>query len=248
MIAKTLDEMTRAVEYGAGIRGQIGAGATFRHPTTDINAEINSSYGEFRELLVEREFDFFLVESAQANLPSGRADTNENYSVVPWPLEAQLIRRVDVFKNNEWSSLEELDWAQLRLPISACGTVGGSNSSVRPLYFAPKSFATVSVATPAAGEIAIAPFATGGKYKLSYLPQWIEISVGTSKFIFPTETGFRWTIWNAIMKILIRDEDPGGRFEKCERGLAMAAERIGRFSARTISTGGKTMRRSRSYW
>lgn len=243
MIVCTLGEMKRAVEYGAGIRGQIGTGPTFRHPDVDVEAEINSSYGEFRELLVEKDFDFFLEETAQANLPTGRADTAETYSVVDWPLAAQLIKRVDVFVNNEWTSLEDIDWSQLRLPI--CGN--GTSIATRPLYFSAKSFGTVTAATEAAGKIALAPFASRGKYKLSYLPRWTDITDDTHEFIFPTETGKRWVVWNTIARISIRDEDPGKRYDKSvtERGLCEA--RIGRFSARTIATGGTRMRRSKNY-
>lgn len=245
MITKTLTEMKRAVEYGAGIRGQIGTGATFRHPTDDVEAEINSAYGEFREMLVDRSFDFYLVESSQQNLPTARGDTNENYSLIPWPLAAQLIRRIDVYMNGQWESLEELDWARLRDPICASGTTGGAG--VRPRFFSPKSYGTVSAATEAAGEIALAPFGHGGKYKLSYLPVWVDITDDTHKFIFPNETGFRWTVWNTIARLLIRDEDPGQRYTKSEKERERCEERIGRFSAKTISTGGGRMRRSARY-
>lgn len=246
MIAKTLAEGIRAVEYGAGIRGQVGSGSTFRHPTDDVIAEFNSAYVEFRELMVERDFPLFLLETALTDLPSTRADTNENYSLIPWALTMQVIKRVDVYQNNEWSSLTELDWAGMRDAIQSTGSQGGRG--YRPLYFSPKSFGTVSGATEAAGEIALAPFGTGGKYKLSYLPTWTAITDTTHKFIFPHETGFRWTVWNCIARLLIRDEDPGGRYTKSENERAKAEARIGRFQAKTIQTGGSGMRRSRNYF
>ena len=244
MIVKTLTEFKRAVEYGAGIRGQIGAGATFRHPVDDVETEINSSYGEYRELLVERDFDFFLTESAQASLPTSRADTNENYSLIDWPIAAQVIKRVDVYIQSTWYSLVEVDWSRLRDSIPSSGTTVAK----RPLFFSPKAFGTISAATEVAGKIAIAPFCNTGKVKLTYMPHWTEITDDSSEFIFPTETGYRWAVWNCIAKVLIRDGDPMGQLPKVEGHLLKAEERIGRFSARTIATGGSQMRRSRRYF
>jgi hypothetical protein len=245
VIVKTLAEVQRAVEYEASIRSQIGTGATFRHPTVDITAEINSSYAEFRELLVERDFDFFLEETAQANLPSTRADTLENYSLIDWPQAAQLIKRVDVYKDDEWESLEELDWSQIRQPQWV--SPSGRSVADRPKFFSPKSFGTVTAATEAVGKIALIPFATSGKYKISYLPRWTDITNPEHKMIFPSETGFRWTVWNTVLKVSVRDTDPGKRYDKALMILRTLEERIGRFTSRTISTGGTRMRRSRNY-
>lgn len=244
MIVKTLTEFKRAVEYGAGIRGQIGAGSTFRHPTDDIETEINSSYGEYRELLVERDFDFFLTESAQASLPTTRADTNENYSLIDWPIAAQVIKRIDVYIQSTWQSLVEIDWARIRDAIPSSGTA----TAKRPLFFAPKAFGTITAATEVAGKIAIAPFCPVGTYKMTYMPHWTEITEDENEFIFPSETGYRWAVFNTIAKVLIRDGDPMNQLAKVEQHLMKAEERIGRFSARTIATGGSQMRRARRYF
>ncbi len=243
MITATLAEMIRAVEFGASIRGQIGAGNTFRHPTDDVIAEINSAYGEFQELLVDCDFDFFLVETALANLPTTRADTAENYSLIDWPATALVIKRVDVFVDNCWDPLEKLDWAQLRLPLPRTG----NRVCRRPEYFSAKSFGTVTGATTSAGKIALAPFATKGQFKVSYLPQWPGITDTTFKFIFPSETGKRWCVWNTIARISIRDEDPGRRYDKSLKERQICEDRIGKFSAQTIATGPTRMMRSKHY-
>lgn len=243
MITKTLTEFTRAVEYGANVRGAVGAGTTYRHPTDDVNAEINSSYAEYRELLVERGFDFFLTEGSQTALPSTRADTNENYSLIDWPATAELIKRVDVYKSGHWEALEEIDWSALRVAIGSSGTT----TSERPRFFSPKSFGTVSGSTETAGKIALAPFATGGVYKLSYMTHWVDITTGANKFIFPTETGYRWSVWNCVAKLLIRDEDPQSLYSKTVNERERCEQRIGRFSPRTVSTGGGQMRRKANY-
>lgn len=245
MIIKTLTELKRAVEYEASVRGQIGTGNTFRHPVDDIEAEVNSAYAEMREMLVTRDFDYFIEETAQALWPTSRADTDENYSLIDWPANALLIKRVDVVKNQNWESLEEIDWTQLRLAISP----SANTTNQRPQFFSAKSFGTITGSTEVAGKIALAPFATGGKYKISYMPRWIDITNDTDEFIFPSETCFRWCVWNTVARICVRDESEMSttRYNKSVTERSICEDRIGKFVPRTIGTGGGQMRRNPNY-
>lgn len=242
-IIKTLAVVQAKVLSLGNIKGQVGTGPTFRHPTDDIVADINTSYAEYRELLVARKFDYFLEETAQANLPTARADTNEQYSVIDWPTVALNLRRIDVYQYGEWKALKEIDWARLRdvIPRAASAT------NRRVEFFSPRSQATPSTTSQAAGKIALAPFSTAGKYKLTYLPPHTAISDATHAFVFASEAGFMWTVWNTICNITIRDTDKERRYVPATAERERRAASIGTFSAATVSTGGTQMRRAPGY-
>lgn len=242
-IIKTLAEVQAKVLSLGNIKGQVGSGVTFRHPTDDIVADINTSFAEYRELLVARKFDYFLVETSQADLPSSRADTNEQYSVIDWPTTALNLRRIDVYQYGEWKALKEIDWARLRdvIPRDASAT------NRRVEFFSPRSQATASTTTQTAGKIALAPFSTPGKYKLTYLPPHTAITDSTHVFVFASEAGFMWVVWNTICNIAIRDTDKERRYVPAVAERQRRADSIGTFSAATVATGGTQMRRAPGY-
>lgn len=242
-IIKTLQEVQDKVTSLGNIKGQIGSGSTFRHPTTDVQADINTSYAEYRELLVARKFDYFLEETAQATLPSARADTNEQYSVIDWPLAALNLRRVDVYQFGEWRALKEIDWARLRDVIPRSSTI----TTRRIEFFAPRSQATPNTTSQTAGKIALAPFSTSGSYKLTYLPPHTPITNTTHVFVFASEAGFMWVVWNTICNIAIRDTDKERRYVPATVERERRADSIGKFSAATVATGGTQMRRAPGY-
>lgn len=242
-IIKTLAELQAKVISLGNIKGQVGAGATFRHPTDDIVAECNTSYAEYRELLVERKFDYFLEETDLASLPTDRAAANEQYSLIDWPTTALNLRRIDVYQYGEWKALVEIDWARLRdvLPRS------GSATTRRILYFSPRNQAKASTTSQTAGKIALAPFSSSGQYKLTYLPPHVAITNTAHVFVFASEAGFMWTVYNAICNITIRDTDKERRYVPATTERQRRADLIGSFSAATIATGGMQMRRSPGY-
>lgn len=243
-ITKTLAVVQAKVLSLGNIKGQVGTGPTFRHPTDDIVADINTSYAEYRELLVARKFDYFLEETAQAELPTARADTNEQYSVIDWPVVALNLRRIDVYQYGEWKALKEIDWARLRdvIPRDASAT------NRRVEFFSPRSQATaVSATSQTAGKIALAPFSTSGSYKLTYLPPHVDITNTAHVFVFASEAGFMWTVWNTICNISIRDTDKERRYVPAVAERQRRAESIGTFSAATVATGGTQMRRAPGY-
>lgn len=241
-VTKSLTEMKRAFEYEGSL--VIGTDDDDRHPVDDVEAEINSSYAEFIELLVERGFNHALTEGAQTAFPSSRADTNENYSLIDWPATALCIVRIDVYKGGTWGDpLIETDWENIRnvTPLR------GSSSCRMPTHYAVKTYGTVSTTSQSAGKIALAPFATGGVYKLSYVSNWAAITDDTYLFIFPSETGFRWTIWNAIARAMARDGDRQKRYDISVAERDRCEARIGRFIPQATTSQGGQMRRGRSY-
>lgn len=243
MLAKTLAETQTMVVSVGNIKGQVGAGPTFRHPTDDVVAQINVSFGEYRELLVARKFDYFLEETAQADLPSARADVNEQYSLIDWPTNALNLRRIDVYQYGEWKALREVDWARLRDVIPS----DSRQTTRRVEFYSPRSAGTPDGASQVAGKIALAPFSRPGKYKLTYLPPHTPITNTSHVFLFASMAGFMWTVWNAVCLVTIRDTDKERRYAPAVRERAECANSIGTFSAATVATGGQQMRRSPGY-
>lgn len=245
-ITKTLAEYQAKVESLASIKGQVGSGATFRHPTDDIADTLNSSYAEYREMLVSRKFDFFLEETAQAALPASRADTNEQYALIDWPPAALSIRRVDVYQRNEWDALSEVEWGRIRDVLPRSGTA----TSSRYRNFSAKTHGTPSTTTLVTGKLAIMPFSTAqGVFKVTYLPRHTNISSSnpTHVFLFASESGYMWSVWNAVAQLTIRDRDVGKRHAPSLIERTRREKEIGFSSANTIATGGLQMRRSPRY-
>ena len=112
----------------------LGTGTTFRHETVDAILYLNDSYRSMLTLLTTRGFDFALVETALAALPSTRADTNEQYSLIDWPSGAIMVKRIDVVSDSNWHELERRDWTTLRSEWRST-----SGTARRPVVFAPKS-------------------------------------------------------------------------------------------------------------
>lgn len=223
----------------------LGSGSTDRHETTDAALYINDSYRAYLTLLTTRGFDFALTETALASLPTSRADTNEQYSLVDWPSGAILIKRVDVYSDGEWHELDRRDWTTLRSEWRS-GANGGAR---RPVVYAPKSHGTVSAATFTAGKIALAPFSSNGKYKITYQAEWADIAAAstTSLFLFADELGAQWVVWDFVAKVAARDRDSKKRYEIAVRERQHCEELIGQFTPVIVQTGPTTMVRSPSY-
>lgn len=240
-IQKTLGEVARAVLYEAAVK--TGSGTTFRHPIEDLYPEINSAFVEQQELSVMLEHSFYTTELPLAPLPTGRADTGENYSVIDWPLATHDIARVDVLACNEWEKLIGIEWENLRDVIPS----RKSQTAKRPTHFAARQFASVAGATPAAGKIALGPFCPSGQYKLSVLPIWVPITNTTDVFIFQSEGAFRWVVWNVVGRIACRDPR-GVTKQRYDISLRERGECQGRMGKSKAAPVGGTIRRSPRRW
>lgn len=221
---------------------QLGSDSTARHQTTDATLYLNDSYRQYLTLLTTRGFDFALTETAQANLPSTRADTNEQYSLVDWPSGAILLKRIDVYSDGAWHELSRRDWTTLRSEWRSSST-----TARRPLVFAPKSHGTVSTTTFTAGKIALAPFSSNGKYKITYQPEWTDITTDTHLFLFADEHGVQWVLWDFVVKISARDRDNRKRHEIALTERNHAEQMIGSFVPAIVQTGPGTMVRDPNY-
>lgn len=223
----------------------LGADSTSRHETADAALYINDSYRALLTLLTTRGFDFALVETALANLPTSRADTNEQYSLVDWPSGSTIIKRIDVYSDGEWHELDRRDWTTLRSEWRS----GASSGARRPVVYAPKSHGTVSTTTFTAGKIALAPFSSNGKYKITYMAEWADIAAAntTYLFLFPDEVCIQWLIWDFVIKIAARDRDNKKRHDIALTERTHCEALIGQFTPTIVQTGPTTMVRGPSY-
>jgi hypothetical protein len=220
----------------------LGTGSTNRHETSDAIVYINDSHRAMMTLLTTRGIDFYLTETSLAALPTSRADTNEQYSLVDWPSGSTLIKRVDVYSDSTWHELHRRDWTQLRHECRS-----SSSNAPRPLVYAPKSQGTVSGATFTAGKIALAPFSSNGTYKITYQPEWTNITDTSHLFMYPDETCAQWVVWDFVIKVSARDNNAKKRFEIANQRQAKCEAQIGHFVPNIVQTGPMTVTRSPDY-
>lgn len=242
-IVKTLQEMRVLSGKEADVTIAAGTDATKRHDTTEANIYLNDSYRAYLSFMTTRGFDYFLEETSLAALPATRGDTNEQYSFVDWPAsDALALKRVDVYSAGEWHELLRRDWSQLRSENHSA-----QMSAMRPLVYAVKSIGKVSGATLTRGKIALAPFATTGTYKLTYLPGWTSITTDAHLFLFHDEWGAQWMVWDAVIKYSAQDNNAKKRFEIATIQQKKCEEMIGSFVPQIASTGPLTVTRSPDY-
>ncbi len=242
-ITKTLAVVRNRCIKEADIVIASGTDATKRHDTTDANTWINDSHRALMSLLTTRGFDFYLLETSLANLPTSRADTNEQYSLIDWPSGAVAIKRVDVYSNGEWFELARRDWTQLR---SECRSGAGGAAS-RPAVYALKTHGTVATTVFTAGKLALAPFSSNGRYKVSYLPEHSDNTTDANLFLYPDEWCAQWVVWDFVIKISARDNNAKKRYAIALERQQKCEEMIGHFVPQITASGPLTVTRSPDY-
>lgn len=220
----------------------LGSAATDRHETDDVNVYINDSHRALMTLLTTRGFDFYLTETTTAALPTSRFEANEQYSVVDWPDDSTILKRIDVYSSGEWFELDRRDWTQLRSEARSA-TAGAT----RPLVWAPKTQGSVSGTDFTSGKIALAPFSSNGSYKITYQPEWTDITDGTHLFLYPDEICAQWVVWDFVAKVSVRDRDGKKRRDMALVERAHCEELIGEFVPAIVQTGPLTVTRSPGY-
>lgn len=242
--SRTLAVLRGRAAYLADIQIAVTGTAADRHELTDVNTEVNASYRKFLTMLKTKGFDFNLQETAQANLPTSRADTNEAYSQVVWP-DSSYLKRIDVLVGGQWTELSPRDWGQLRSEYRS-----GTGTFPRPLVWAPKSEGSINVdgVTPVAGVLAIAPFCPTGKYKITFQPRHTEVTTDGFIFLFPDENCSEWVCWDVACKFAARDRDNKKQYEICDKERTNCAIAIGEFVPEIVDTGPLTMTRGPNYF
>jgi hypothetical protein len=241
-ITKTLARVLNRCAKEADIVLAAGTDNAQRHDTTDAIERVNDSQRALTTFLTTRGFDFYLTETALANLPTTRADTQEQYSLVDWPANSVSIKRIDHYGDGEWHEVYRRDWTQLRSESHS-----GDGGCSRPTVFAPKSQGVVSGAVFTPGKIALAPFASNGQFKITYLPEWADITNTAHLFLYPDEWCAQWVVWDFVCKISARDNNAKNRYAIATTERLRCEEIIGHFVPNIIATGPLTVTRSPRY-
>lgn len=245
MLAVVLSELEENIESQASVR--IGTGSGARHPSSILTKRVNDAFRRYQTFLTSRGFSWFIEETAALALPTTRADTDEPYSVVPWPTVARTIELVSVLVSNRWTDCDRIEWPQIRRYSHGHLSGLSAGESHRPLAFAPKKYGEVSGTSAAAGEIALTPFAPVGQYRVGYIPEHANIEDDTTAFRYPDQLGIDWVVFSVAMKYQTRDGDSRRRYAMLRDELSRVEAEIGRATQVTINSGPLTMDRSSTY-
>lgn len=196
----TLDDLTAAVIWEAGIDGKTGTaapGVNARHTLPRLYDLINRQYKQLRSLVTANGEEFFRVRGTSAPIPA-RA-SGEDYIPVPWPQAASEIVSVDVQLGAQWFELTQSSRRQWRV-------WPGSN---RP--DSPGEWSTISMPQPdeddvTEGTIALWPHSLSGNYAIDYVPHWVPLTDPTHVFVlFPHWE--EWLLCSCAMVITQRDNN-----------------------------------------
>lgn len=198
MEQRTLAQLRAEVRYLGDAEG-----LTARHPDADLTRRINAQIRAYRGLVTANGLPYFIETTAAATL-AGTQVSGEQYSEVPWPDGAVQILGVDVSSGtaqDDWYPLWPLTWQGRRNP-RWYGTGA-------PRYF---SIRRVPQANPAdldavlAGRIALLPYSTQGAYKISYLPDHVDLAADGDLFVALPEA-VQWVVWSVVQDLAARDDD-----------------------------------------
>jgi hypothetical protein len=205
MFTKTLTEFKTRVSALADIDGQIGAGSTFRHPTTLVDEIADTAYVRLRSLVTRRGFSFFVVPGTITALPTSAAETGESYSTISYPSATMKVIGLDVKQDGEWRRLKKLQFGMRR----DYQRIGDDNYSRSPVGWDVLSHGSVATTAFTAGTIAIFPIPTGGDYRLWTLPHWTAIAGNdTYLFLYDDQSWYDYHVAQAVLELAgIRDND-----------------------------------------
>lgn len=202
-------------------------GLTARHPDADIAKRINASIRSLRAECTTRGMPYFITNTSAATLASTQV-SGESYSEVPFPATAVQILGVDVESAdgaNDWRRLRPATWGQRRdfEPTYAAAYSAPSEFAVRAI---PQGDGTTGTT---AGAIALFPAATTGRYKIWYLPDFVDLDAGTDVFLGLPDW-HEWVIWDVVEALAARDDDQ-------HETAGIAARRKQEAMARIVATG-----------
>lgn len=181
-------------------------GATLRHPPADVNTQINSAIRAYRARVTANGLPYFIETTSPATL-AGTLVSGETYSEVPWPAgppRAVQLLGVDVASSttaDDWYDLRPITWASRR---SVAYGPGG-----QPRFFAIRRLPQADPAdldAVLAGVIALFPGQTQGAYRISYLPDHVDLAADGDLFLALPE-GVQWVVQTVVMALSERDDD-----------------------------------------
>lgn len=193
---ETLGSIKAAAIYRADLEG-----ISDRHPSLNLNYEVNASMRHLRTKMANNDVLAVLSQTALANLPTVAALSNQAYwAEVPWPVDAVSIHGLDVLISGEWDRIEKgvLEQRARHQRRSGRGELFHSESG------AMWSEKALPQSSAAAGTLMLFPVPSSGQYILWFLTQWVDILTDTAEFP-GQEHWLQWVIWDVAVKCLIRD-------------------------------------------
>src|SRR6185436_611718 len=217
MESRTLAQLRAEVRYLGDVES-----LTARHPDADLTRRINAAVRAYRSLVTANGLPYFIEQTTAATLV-GTLVSGEQYSEVPFPADAVQILGVDVASattSDDWYSLQPVTWQARRNPRWY-----GQGA---PRFFAIRR---VPQANPLdldavlAGALAIFPGATSGGYKVSYLPDYVDMAADADLFVALPEA-VQWVLWHVVQDLSARDDDQRETFQIATQKKAEAEGRI----------------------
>lgn len=196
---QTLGDVKQAATYRVDLEGIID-----RHPTLNLNQEVNLSCRQLRLKLANNDVTAVMVSSAILTLPTTEAVAGGGYAEIPWPPDAISVHGIDANVGGDWNPIPQGDFTQRRV---------GQSSSFRGDYrFIDESsfrwiIRSLPVSSVSPGAIMLFPVPTGGRYVIWSLGPWVELTNDTTDIPFQ-EGWIEWVIWDVGIKALIRDTGP----------------------------------------
>lgn len=193
----TLGEIKAAAVY----RGDL-EGLSDRHPSFNVNFEVNASMRMLRTMMANNDVLAVLTQTSLLALPTtAQLGGLGGWAELPWPADAVSIHGLDVLVGGSWSSVPKGKLEQRRLfPYNtdrADYRFAGDGEAIWIEKSLPQSSASP-------GTLMLFPVPSAGQYILWYLSQWIDITNDVAEFP-GQEAWLQWVIWDVAVKALIRD-------------------------------------------
>jgi len=230
--SRSLAQLRAEVRYLGDVEGLVA-----RHPDADLTRRLNAAIRDYRAMVTANGLPYYIEATTAATL-TGTAVTGEQYSEVPWPAgppRAVQIVGVDVASSttaDDWYSLQPITWQARRNPRWASG--GGS-----PRFFAIRRVPTTDptdLDAALAGALDLFPAATGGAYKIWYLPDWVDLSADADLFL-ALPGGVPWVVWHVVCDLAARDDDQRETYTIAVQKKAEAEARVLASASRVQSAG-----------
>jgi hypothetical protein len=193
----TLGEIKLAAVY----RGDL-EGLSDRHPSFNVNFEVNASWRMLRTMMANNDVVPVLTQTALLTLPvTAQLAGLGGWAEIPWPADAVSIHGLDVVVGGSWSKVNKGMLEQRRMYPYNSDRADYRYAQDAEAIWIEKSLPQGS-ASP--GTIMLFPVPSAGQYILWYLSQWVDITTDTSEFP-GQEAWLQWVIWDVAIKALIRD-------------------------------------------
>lgn len=214
----TLEALTDAVIWEAGIDGKTGANA--RHTLARLYELINRQYKQLRSIVTANGEEFFRTPGTATPIP-GRA-AGEDYIAVEWPTEASEVISVDVQLGACWRELTQSSRRQWRVWPGANRPESPGEWSVISM---PQPTHNGDVIGVTDGAIALWPPSLSGNYAIDYVPHWVPITNTSHVFVlFPHWE--EWLLCSCAMVITQRDNNKRDTYSAARDRKAEAQAQI----------------------